>query len=109
MADLVEMTKVMLAKPGPGASDIEVAAWYELKAQLLEHIAADGRPAALGRTTRPQRAGHGRPADQQRRDATPAHHGARPHRPPHPRPLHTAQTSLTGVRRGRVGAFRGES
>lgn len=46
MADLVEMTKVMLAKPGPGASDVEVAAWYELKAQLLEHIAADGGPDA---------------------------------------------------------------
>ena len=28
----------------PGATDEEVAAWYELKAQLLEHIAAEGGP-----------------------------------------------------------------
>ncbi|HKN97073.1 MAG TPA: hypothetical protein VJX10_08165, partial [Pseudonocardiaceae bacterium] len=41
---LEEMTTVMLAVPGPGASDEEVAAWYELKAHLLEHIAAEGGP-----------------------------------------------------------------
>lgn len=41
---LEEMTTVLLAVPGPGASDEEVAAWYELKAHLLEHIAAEGGP-----------------------------------------------------------------
>lgn len=46
MTILEEMTKVMLAVPGASASDDEVAAWYELKAQLLEHIAAEGGPDA---------------------------------------------------------------
>lgn len=41
MTVLEEMTKVMLSVPGPNASDDEVAAWYELKAHLLEHIAAE--------------------------------------------------------------------
>ncbi|HEX5113741.1 MAG TPA: hypothetical protein VFW65_00955 [Pseudonocardiaceae bacterium] len=41
---LEEMTTVMLAVPRPGASDEEVAAWYELKAHLLERIAAEGGP-----------------------------------------------------------------
>jgi hypothetical protein len=57
MTVLQEMTKVMLAVPGADASDAEVAAWYELKARLLEHIAAEGgrgtaevaRQAALAR------------------------------------------------------------
>jgi hypothetical protein len=44
MTILAEMTKVVLATPGSGASDDEVAAWYELKAHLLEHIAAEGGP-----------------------------------------------------------------
>jgi hypothetical protein len=44
MTVLEEMTKVMLAVPGPNASDDDVAAWYELKAHLLEHIAAEGGP-----------------------------------------------------------------
>ncbi|HEX5403277.1 MAG TPA: hypothetical protein VFX16_13345 [Pseudonocardiaceae bacterium] len=46
MTVLEEMTKVMLAVPGPQASDADVAAWYELKAHLLEHIAAEGGPDA---------------------------------------------------------------
>jgi hypothetical protein len=41
---LEEMTTVILAVPRPGASDEEVAAWYELKAHLLERIAAEGGP-----------------------------------------------------------------
>jgi hypothetical protein len=44
MTVLQEMTRVMLALPGPNASDDDVAAWYELKAHLLEHIAAEGGP-----------------------------------------------------------------
>jgi hypothetical protein len=44
MTVLEEMTRVMLSVPGPNASDDEVAAWYELKAHLLEHIAAEGGP-----------------------------------------------------------------
>jgi hypothetical protein len=44
MTVLEEMTKVMLAVPGPNAADDDVAAWYELKAHLLEHIAAEGGP-----------------------------------------------------------------
>lgn len=39
---LEEMTALMLAVPGPAAPDVEVAAWYEDKAHLLEHIAAEG-------------------------------------------------------------------
>jgi hypothetical protein len=41
---LEEMTTVLLAVPRTGATDEEVAAWYELKARLLEHIAAEGGP-----------------------------------------------------------------
>lgn len=44
MTILLEMTKVMLAVPGPDATDDEVADWYEMKALLLEHIAAEGGP-----------------------------------------------------------------
>jgi hypothetical protein len=43
---LEEMTLLMLAVPGPRAADAEVAAWYERKAHLLEHIASDGGPDA---------------------------------------------------------------
>jgi hypothetical protein len=46
MTILEEMTKVMLAVPGASASDDEVADWYDLKAQLLDHIAAEGGPDA---------------------------------------------------------------
>jgi hypothetical protein len=46
MTILEEMTKVMLAVPGPNASDDDVATWYELKAGLLDHIAAEGGPDA---------------------------------------------------------------
>lgn len=43
---LEEMTLLMLAVPGPKAADVEVAAWYERKAHLLEHIAEGGGPDA---------------------------------------------------------------
>lgn len=43
---LEEMTLLMLAVPGPRAADPEVAAWYERKAHLLEHIAQSGGPDA---------------------------------------------------------------
>jgi hypothetical protein len=43
---LEEMTLLMLAVPGPRAPGPEVAAWYERKAHLLEHIAQDGGPDA---------------------------------------------------------------
>lgn len=43
---LAELTRLMLAVPGPDATGDEVAAWYDLKAQLLEHIAAEGGPDA---------------------------------------------------------------
>jgi hypothetical protein len=43
---LEEMTLLMLAVPGVCAPDPEVAAWYERKAHLLEHIASDGGPDA---------------------------------------------------------------
>jgi hypothetical protein len=46
MTILEEMTKVMLAVPGPNASDDDVATWYELKAHLLDNIAAEGGPDA---------------------------------------------------------------
>ena len=39
-----EMTLLMLAVPGRSAEDPEVAAWYERKAHLLEHIASNGGP-----------------------------------------------------------------
>lgn len=42
MTMLEEITKVMLAVPSAHASPEEIAAWYELKAGLLEHIAAEG-------------------------------------------------------------------
>lgn len=44
MTVLEHMTKIMLAVPGPDATDDDIAAWYELKAHLLEHIAAEGGP-----------------------------------------------------------------
>lgn len=46
MTVLEEMTRLMLAVPGPNATDDDVAAWYERKAHLLEHIAAEGGPDA---------------------------------------------------------------
>jgi hypothetical protein len=42
MTVLEEMGVVIRAVPGPLASPVELARWYELKAHLLEHIAEDG-------------------------------------------------------------------
>jgi hypothetical protein len=58
---LAEMTRIMLAVPGPDATGDEVAAWYDLKAQLLEHIAAEGGPDAE-QTRRQAEAAHRRSA-----------------------------------------------
>lgn len=41
MTALEEMGIVMRAVPGPRAGDREIAGWYTLKAELLEHLAAD--------------------------------------------------------------------
>jgi hypothetical protein len=38
-----EMGAVIRATPGPRASAVEVARWYERKAHLLEHIARADR------------------------------------------------------------------
>lgn len=42
MSPLREMGLVMRAVPRPDASAAEVADWYERKAELWEHLAADG-------------------------------------------------------------------
>lgn len=42
MSRLEEITQVMLAQPGAHAPPSVVAAWYERKAELLDHIAEDG-------------------------------------------------------------------
>lgn len=59
MTILEEMTRVMLAVPGPAATDEDVAAWYELKAHLLDRIAAEGGPDAE-QTCRQAEAAHRR-------------------------------------------------
>jgi len=51
---LVEMGELVRATPQLGAPAVQVAAWYERKAQLLDHIARSGdsgssRIAALAR------------------------------------------------------------
>jgi hypothetical protein len=46
MTALEEIGIVLRAVPGPRATADEIAHWYELKAQLLEHLAADDRAAA---------------------------------------------------------------
>jgi hypothetical protein len=93
MTDLVEMTRVMLAKPGPGASDIEVAAWYELKAQLLEHIAADGGPGA---TEARQQADAARLRSAELRGHCPRDTGVRPISSGVTRHRHATERVLTG-------------
>ncbi|MHA6629151.1 hypothetical protein ACU61A_27265 [Pseudonocardia sichuanensis] len=45
---LVEIGEVVRATPRPGAQPVEVAAWYQRKARLLEHIAVDGGTGAAG-------------------------------------------------------------
>lgn len=59
MSVLEEMGEVMRAIPGPRASVEDVARWYERKAHLLEHIAADGA-ADVSRTLRQADAAHRR-------------------------------------------------
>lgn len=44
MNTLIEMTTLDLHRPAPDASPETVAAWYEAKARLHEHIAAEGGP-----------------------------------------------------------------
>lgn len=61
MTVLAEMTRTMLAVPGPDATDDDVADWYELKAHLLEHIAAEGG-ADIEQTRRQAEAAHRRSA-----------------------------------------------
>lgn len=39
---LVEMGQLSRSVPGVGASPVVVAAWYESKAVLFEHVAAEG-------------------------------------------------------------------
>jgi hypothetical protein len=48
MTVMEEMGRLIRATPGPQASAAEVAHWYELKANLLEHIADEDR---AGRST----------------------------------------------------------
>jgi hypothetical protein len=79
MTVLEEMTKVMLAVPGPDATDDVVAAWYELKAHLLDRIAAEGGPDA-DQTGRQAEAAHRRSARlramcQERRGPSRSAHG----------------------------------
>lgn len=44
---LIEMGAVLRAMPGPDAPVAEVAAWYERKATLLEHLATETGPSTL--------------------------------------------------------------
>lgn len=39
---LREIARLQLARPAVNAAPAVVAAWYELKAELLEHLVADG-------------------------------------------------------------------
>jgi hypothetical protein len=43
---LIEMTTLFFARPTAGASNKEFAAWFEAKARLHEHLAAEGGPDA---------------------------------------------------------------
>ncbi len=62
MTVLEEMGLVMRSVPGPRASVEDVARWYERKAHLLEHIAADGAADVRG-TLRQADAAHRRAMD----------------------------------------------
>jgi hypothetical protein len=44
---LIEMTALSVGRPGAGSSADEVAAWFQAKARLHEHLAAQGGPDAL--------------------------------------------------------------
>ena len=46
MTVMEEMTQLILARPGPLATNDEVAAWYGRKARLLARIAEAGGPDA---------------------------------------------------------------
>jgi hypothetical protein len=47
VSTLVEIGELVRARPGPAATPGQVAAWYERKAVVLGHIAAEtGDPAA---------------------------------------------------------------
>ncbi|MCE5291529.1 MAG: hypothetical protein LLG14_20130 [Nocardiaceae bacterium] len=46
MNTLTEMMTLSFARPPMGASKTEVAAWFEAKARLHEHLAAEGGPDA---------------------------------------------------------------
>lgn len=46
MNTLTEMMTLSFARPTSGASNTEIAAWFEAKARLHEHLAAEGGPDA---------------------------------------------------------------
>jgi hypothetical protein len=48
MSALIEMGEVLRSVPGPDAPAAVVAAWYERKADLFEHVAVEGGPDAHG-------------------------------------------------------------
>ncbi len=39
---LIEMTTLSMARPTAGASNEDIAAWFDAKARLHEHLAAQG-------------------------------------------------------------------
>ena len=43
---LIEMTTLSFARPTAGASNKEFAEWFEAKARLHQHLAAEGGPDA---------------------------------------------------------------
>lgn len=45
---LSELQDLQWSRPAVDASDREVAAWYERKATVLEHLAAEGASAVRG-------------------------------------------------------------
>ncbi|TWP51717.1 hypothetical protein FKR81_12680 [Lentzea tibetensis] len=56
MGVLVELGEVLRSAPGMNAPAEAVAAWYERKAVLFEHVAAEGGPDASSATTLAQQA-----------------------------------------------------
>lgn len=43
---MIEMTALFYGRPGAGASDESVAAWYRAKGRMHEQVAANGGPDA---------------------------------------------------------------
>ena len=43
---VIELNSLFYRRPGPGATDEEVAAWYEAKGRLYERLAELGGPEA---------------------------------------------------------------